>query len=191
MAVTRRCLADERLHADNIAAHLAHGGVLLVENLTPETVAGWGQRASLAADLTRGSVFQCSPRRGARLTGGAEQFRSLLGESRRQAALITRYTLDEDDAASATLGAHGWPHAGRTTSSRAEQHKVGFMYRRLEQFGGPRAALVSRRCGMGQIIISQLHVGRGRGDVPESSPANHVPVARQPGGGPQRGRLAY
>lgn len=145
-----------------LRARVEAGGTLLIERLTPETVAAWSARLDLAIDLADDVCFNVA--RAAvdhPLLASLNNF-DFCWVDRDEKQPIVQHTLLVDDPAATTLlttVATRWE--GYQTAH--EQHKAALMFRRLEAFAGPRAAAVVVRRGRGQIVLSQLCLSDARG----------------------------
>lgn len=156
----RATLAAPRLAESALGPWLARGGTLLVLGLEPPTADAWARRLDLPLRL--GADERCNLARaaGGPLLAGLNNF-DFCWVSRGTGQPIVTHTLERVPAAFRTFVqtvATRWE--GYQTA--AEQHKVALMIRRLEQFAGPRAAVIEARRGRGRIIISQLRLPEAR-----------------------------
>jgi len=154
-------LADDRAARAHLVRHLAVGGLVWIDMLTPQTAATWSQRLDLPLELAPDERCNLARAGDHDLLAGLNNFDFcwvLRGEKQR----ICAHTL--------AAGRPEYETLVETVATRwedyqlaAEQHKVAMMYRRLDAFAGPRAALVLARRGMGKIIISQLALRAAQG----------------------------
>lgn len=154
-------LNDLRLQKENIDGLLDAGGSLLINALTPETTRQWSRRLGVPLTLREDVCFNVARACDHELLAGLNNF-DLCWVHRDEKQPITRHTLEVDSAVGQTLVqtvATRW----EDYQTAAEQHKVGMMYRRLESFTGPRAAVLELRRGRGRVIISQLLLAEAHG----------------------------
>jgi hypothetical protein len=153
-------LKDPRLSESALDTRLADGGTVLICGLTPETVEAWSQRLGVPMALQDDVRFNLARATDHHLLSGLNNY-DLCWVSRGEKQPIVRHTLDVVPSAYRTLiqtVATGWEDYQAT----AEQHKVALMYRRLEAFAGPRAAVLEIPRGPGRIIVSQLLLTEAR-----------------------------
>lgn len=149
--------------SDALRARLEAGGTVLIERLTPETVAAWSARLDLALDLVDDVCFNVA--RAAvdhPLLASLNNF-DFCWVDRDEKQPIVQHTLRVEHPDAVTLlttVATRWE--GYQTAH--EQHKAALMSRRMEHFAGPRAAAVVIPHGRGRIVLSQLclHEAHGR-----------------------------
>jgi hypothetical protein len=154
-------LEDSRVSRSGIDAWLATGRTVVIDGLTPETASSWSDRLGVplhVAPDVRFNVARCTD---SDIPGGINNY-DLCWVNRDEKQPITRFTLDVGPAAYDTLVqtvATRW----EDYQSTAEQSKVAMMYRRLESFAGPRAAVVEFRRGPGRVLINQLLLREAQG----------------------------
>lgn len=154
-------LGDPRVSKQALDAHLARGGRLILSAITPATAPEWSRRLGIPLEPESDERFNVARAGTPDVLAGLNNF-DLCWVNRDEKQPIVRHTLTIDDDAFATLVetvATRWENY----QTSAEQHKVGLMYRRLESFGGRRAALIQARRGHGRIIVCQLLLQEARG----------------------------
>ena len=178
-------LNDPRLQPEALRAHWARGGTLLLSTLTPATSAPWAQRLGLPLRLEAGEHFNVARSGTPDRLAGLNNF-DFCWVNRDEKQPIVRHTLEVNAAAYTTLVetvATRW----EDYQTAPEQYKVAMMYRRIEQFRGPRAVLVEACRGPGRILICQLLLEEARGSFAEraqrimSRLLDQVGAARQGG----------
>lgn len=166
------CLAEQEgdvivrdgamLPADkDLPSRLAAGATLLINGLTPETVADWALLLEL--DLEARPDERCNVARCVTdgLLGNITNW-DLCWVDRDTAQPIVRHTLSVSGTQARTLvetTATNW----RGYQTAHEQMKVAMMLRRMRDFEAPRAAVVEIQRGAGRIILNQLCLSEAAG----------------------------
>jgi hypothetical protein len=158
---SERVLALAGTQPDAINRLLADGGTLLVQNINPQTAEAWSNRLGFRIEVRHDTCFNVAKAEPHPWFAGLNNF-DLCWVNRDEKQPIVRHTLRVDAPGCRTLVA--------TVATRwedyqgaAEQHKVALMYRRLEAFDGPRAAVIEIPRGPGRVLISQLLLDEAKG----------------------------
>lgn len=148
-------LERRELSPSAIEALLADGGTLVLHNVVPATATEWSQRLGVELRLVADKCYNVARATDDPLLVGINNY-DLCWVDRDQKQPITRYTLDLPNEADATAIVQTVATRWEDYQMAPEQHKVAMMYRRLDRFAGPRAAVLVLRRGAGRVIINQL-----------------------------------
>jgi hypothetical protein len=156
---SREALTDARLSEARVNDHLDHGGVLWIDQLGPDTLADWNRLLDLSLQIFSETVYNVAIPRRHDLLAGVNNFDLCWVDRDAKEPIVEHLIEAETGERLIETVATRWEDYQTTH----EQHKVALMYRRIEQFERPRAALLAIRRGDGWILINQLRLRQARG----------------------------